>query len=1311
MKNHLEYRDEKTVKFWEVVVDDNKLILRWGKINTKGQTKEKVFQSNDKAIQEAIKLTSQKIKKGYSTIEALEHKPDDNKVLFSELSVTPHQLTFDGLRDSWLRKSFPSIDKKGFSEKFNALLDETIQKHPEFSPQVRAEIISNMCSFDQNHFKWKADRNYRVIVESYRKLLISAIIEILHPGFQGEEVTIDLLRNVINYEVLDAMFKAGIDPNSRFQTGAYWQAANSRADCFFRFVEEGANVKLLEDGEIHRSLLKFKFLKTLHDKGAELNVIDNDGRTPLFYAAWNPESLKLLIESGCNLDHVDKGGNTALSYIVRKWDPIQECKRLINLGASLDCPPNPAPLLTLLEKDLDSYQEDTLFKTVDYLIKKKVPIAQKDPTNGNTSLHFWAATDSKFSREICKRLIEAGADIDALNNIGQTPLMYAAEWHSIKSWKLLVSKKADINARSSNGYSICEWAVSRDIVPSEKFLKVLLETKGLKPVNDASSKFSTLGFLLMNYHYDAAMKFLDKGWKINDYVIDSICNQTGGETKKAIAIVSDFITATGYIEVNSLDSRYLNEIKKSCETTNNQTNHLTEANTFLKVWPPVFSTRKQIIVDNNVALTPPADVISFADTDEENEYANYKVDFSIWENSNRDRKGLIQAKENNHYEFLKENHDQLFNKFLLADNETLIEMWNDFIGKDINKFYTSRGDYCSYYDGSMFGIMVRDEELKYIIHRCGVLSIPGMLDAAKKKPNLVCKALMPVGSTKIATFMASLLVNSSVSKFVKKWLLRFPQHAIHGLIPIATSELCHKREHCESALRYIASNGHHDLVIEISDLHGNECKDAVNEILSVDLTIDYHSGVLPDIPKVLSEEEILPPKFLKTAINLSQTELQSLYGMMSLSKYNDVYPTLEKNLNTFDAKSLSEFSLKVFDIWISWEARNNSEKKLKKEAEWMYHSLAYMGDDNTVKKLIPYITTHWPKSGGMPKAVIGLDILASIGSDFAIRTINQILLKTKYKPLLERADDIMTLVAETRGFTKEELDDRLVPTFGLDNKESLTLDFGTRKFNIQINEKLVPSLLDSENKKIKDLPKAVKTDDKIKAKEATKFWKDLKADLKKEATNQLLRFEQAMLNGRKWDVKSFKSLVVDNPILCQLVRHLVWGVIKNEYTSLLFCINYEGRFLDVAGKEISLGDEEKIYIPHPLTIGSSFDDWKKYLVTNKINQPFPQISRQTYYKHEDKNNDFFGVNGAKVPAKAFRGLKSKGWIPEIGSGGTIWAYNKHLIDASVHLSFEGVVTMFEEGVDEDQTLQMSVYGKPTDLEFSEVVREIKNLIH
>ena len=47
----------------------------------------------------------------------------------------------------------------------------------------------------------------------------------------------------------------------------------------------------------------------------------------------------------------------------------------------------------------------------------------------------------------------------------------------------------------------------------------------------------------------------------------------------------------------------------------------------------------------------------------------------------------------------------------------------------------------------------------------------------------------------------------------------------------------------------------------------------------------------------------------------------------------------------------------------------------------------------------------------------------------------------------------------------------------------------------------------------------------------------------------------------------------------------------------------------------------------------------------------------------------------------------------------------------MHLSFEGVVTMFEEGVDEDQTLQMSVYGKPTDLEFSEVVREIKNLIH
>ena len=452
------------------------------------------------------------------------------------------------------------------------------------------------------------------------------------------------------------------------------------------------------------------------------------------------------------------------------------------------------------------------------------------------------------------------------------------------------------------------------------------------------------------------------------------------------------------------------------------------------------------------------------------------------------------------------------------------------------------------------------------------------------------------------------------------------------------------------------------------------------------------------------------PLVSETGSPLEPDKLIALFGMMSVSSFDDVYPPLQNILPLFDRDTLSEFSWEVFQLWYKWDAWSDKENKIKKDAEWMFQCLGYMGSDQAIKKLIPLINA-WPKSGGMNKAVTGLDILSSIGSDFAIRSINGILLKTKYKPLLERAGDIMDAIADVRGLTKAELDDRLVPTFGLDDPDVFALDFGKRTFRIEINEKLVPTIIDTENQKIKDLPKPVKADDKIKAKEATEFWKGLKADLKTEATTQLMRFEQAMLSGRQWKVADFRSLLVAHPVLCALVRHLVWGTVQDKKVGRLFRVNDEGKCLDAKGKDVSLTDGVMVCIPHPLDIQKSLENWQDALAKNKLKQPFSQIGRQIFLKKEDKNKDLFGINGAKAPAKAFRGLKAKGWIPEIGDAGAICSYEKNLSEGRVHIGFEGIVTMREIGIDEDQTLKVTISGKPTDLEYSEVVREIKDLLH
>jgi len=66
MENYLEYKDEKSHKFWQIEVHDNTYTVTYGKVGTKGQSKTKEFETVEKALSETEKMSKAKIKKGYS---------------------------------------------------------------------------------------------------------------------------------------------------------------------------------------------------------------------------------------------------------------------------------------------------------------------------------------------------------------------------------------------------------------------------------------------------------------------------------------------------------------------------------------------------------------------------------------------------------------------------------------------------------------------------------------------------------------------------------------------------------------------------------------------------------------------------------------------------------------------------------------------------------------------------------------------------------------------------------------------------------------------------------------------------------------------------------------------------------------------------------------------------------------------------------------------------------------------------------------------------------------------------------------------
>lgn len=66
--DRLVFKDEKSDKFWETALQENKILIRFGKTGSRGQTQVKSFADADTAIREKEKMIAEKLKNGYARV-------------------------------------------------------------------------------------------------------------------------------------------------------------------------------------------------------------------------------------------------------------------------------------------------------------------------------------------------------------------------------------------------------------------------------------------------------------------------------------------------------------------------------------------------------------------------------------------------------------------------------------------------------------------------------------------------------------------------------------------------------------------------------------------------------------------------------------------------------------------------------------------------------------------------------------------------------------------------------------------------------------------------------------------------------------------------------------------------------------------------------------------------------------------------------------------------------------------------------------------------------------------------------------------
>jgi hypothetical protein len=357
--------------------------------------------------------------------------------------------------------------------------------------------------------------------------------------------------------------------------------------------------------------------------------------------------------------------------------------------------------------------------------------------------------------------------------------------------------------------------------------------------------------------------------------------------------------------------------------------------------------------------------------------------------------------------------------------------------------------------------------------------------------------------------------------------------------------------------------------------------------------------------------------------------------MLAMSKPGEAYAGVEVVRELCDPESLAEFAWALFRQW----QLNGAPSK----DGWALTQLGWLGDDETVRRLTPVIRA-WPGEGGHKQAVNGLDVLAAIGSDVALMHLYGISQKVKFKGIKARAQEKIAEVAGELELTAEELADRLVPDFGLDTEGSLTLDYGSRRFVVGLDEQLRPYVADGDGNRLKALPKpGVKDDDEL-APAAYKRFTGLKKDVRTVAADQIRRLESAMVARRRWTAGEFQALFAAHPLLWHIARRLVW-LSEDGGKVTAFRLAEDRTLADVGDDVLTLPESASVGIAHPLDLGDGLGAWSEVFADYEILQPFPQLGRAVHALtgEERQGGRLHRFEGLTVPFGKVLGLERRGW--------------------------------------------------------------------
>ncbi|MCB0036622.1 MAG: DUF4132 domain-containing protein [Anaerolineales bacterium] len=309
--------------------------------------------------------------------------------------------------------------------------------------------------------------------------------------------------------------------------------------------------------------------------------------------------------------------------------------------------------------------------------------------------------------------------------------------------------------------------------------------------------------------------------------------------------------------------------------------------------------------------------------------------------------------------------------------------------------------------------------------------------------------------------------------------------------------------------------------------------------------------------------------------------------------------------------SLTNFTVQLMTLWRRHRADWYVTQPLLNVLVWWY-------TDDLPARVAPLVIDLTRADRRQQREIeMFLHILAlwkELATDEILQLFGRIKCEDRLGGLYQDMLNVIDYCMKKRQLDRSQLNDLLIPTFGLDEKSERIFPYRQQEVVLRVNEDLQLELAWAHN--VYDgVPEEITADtSSLEAQQVVAHWEMIEAQLPKALNHELWRLDRALVYERRWDWQSFTELFLRHPLMRHLGRSMIWGryAFNGELTHSFVFVE-DGTPLNYEYDEVEMPTYGSYGVVHPIDLRAETRlAWHNMLVDYEIVTLFDQLFRPVY---------------------------------------------------------------------------------------------------